>query len=47
MGCGEKMGDQIVDVLECLDEHKLKYEVGPMSTTIEGELTEVFQIVRL
>ena len=40
MGKGP-MGEQIVDVLEVLDDHNLKYEVGPVATTIQGDLHEV------
>jgi uncharacterized protein (TIGR00106 family) len=38
---------EVVDkVIEYIASTKLKYEVGPMETTIEGELDQLLEIVK-
>lgn len=38
---------EVVDkVIEYIDSCKVKYEVGPMETTMEGELEELLEIVK-
>ena len=41
MGAGTEMGEQVVTMLDALDDRKLNYEVGAVSTVVEGELHEV------
>lgn len=43
----EKIYPVVDKVIELIDNSGIKYEVGPMETTMEGELDELLQIVKL
>ncbi|MGE5583836.1 MAG: MTH1187 family thiamine-binding protein [Bacillota bacterium] len=44
---GEERAYAVVDkVIEYIGSRKVKYEVGPMETTMEGELDELLEIVK-
>lgn len=45
---GEEQMYKVVDAcIEAIEKSGLKYEIGAMSTTIEGEFDEVFDLVKL
>lgn len=42
----EKLYDVVDKVIAYIDSCNVKYEVGPMETTMEGELDELLEIVK-
>lgn len=42
----KKLYDVVDRVIEYIDSCGVKYEVGPMETTMEGELDELLEIVK-
>ena len=42
----EKIYDVVDKVIAYIDQSGVKYEVGPMETTMEGELDELLEIVK-
>jgi uncharacterized protein (TIGR00106 family) len=42
----EEMYDYVDEVIEFIKRSGLKYEVGAMSTTIEGEYDQVFDLIK-
>ncbi len=42
----EKIYPLVDKIIEMIDKTGLKYEVGPMETTIEGNLEELLEIVK-
>lgn len=42
----EEMYKVVDEVIKHISESGLKYEVGAMSTTIEGEFDEVFELIK-
>lgn len=45
IGVGEELKEIIADVLSIIDESGLKYTLGAMQTTIEGEEDEVMALI--
>lgn len=43
---GEKLYSTVDAVIELIKKSDVKYEVGPMETTMEGELDQLLAIVR-
>jgi uncharacterized protein (TIGR00106 family) len=43
---GESVSDFVKRSLEIIDDSGLDYRLGPMGTTIEGELEQVLEVVR-
>ncbi len=41
------LGDTIVETLKVLEAEGLSYELGPMGTSIEGDLDTLFRVARL
>jgi uncharacterized protein (TIGR00106 family) len=41
----EHMGEQVAAAISVLDQSGLKYRVGPMSTSIEGDLDDILDVV--
>ncbi len=42
----ERIYEVVDKIIEMIDKTGLRYEVGPMETTIEGELDELLKIVK-
>lgn len=42
----ERIYEVVDKVIEYIDSRGVKYEVGPMGTTMEGELDELMEIVK-
>ena len=43
---GPHMGEDVAAVIEVLENSGVDYRLGPMGTTIEGELEQVFATIR-
>jgi uncharacterized protein (TIGR00106 family) len=41
------LGDTVVETLKVLEAEGVSYEVGPMGTSVEGDLDTLFRIARL
>jgi uncharacterized protein (TIGR00106 family) len=41
----EHMSEDVAAAIEVLDESGLRYRVGPMSTSVEGDLEEILAVV--
>ena len=42
----EELYSQVDASIECIKNSGLKYEIGAMSTTVEGEYDEVFDLIK-
>jgi len=45
IGKGESLSTEIAKVIKLVKESGLPYQLGPMSTTIEGEWDEIFTLL--
>ena len=45
IGKGESLSAWVARAVEVIDRSGLKYQVGPMSTCIEGEWEEIFRVL--
>jgi len=46
IGKGESVSEQVVKVLDLVDKSGLPYRFNAMSTLVEGDLEEVFSLIR-
>jgi uncharacterized protein (TIGR00106 family) len=47
VGAGVSVGDHVAAALRVLrDQQRVRFEVGPMFTTLEGDIDELFALVR-
>lgn len=46
VGQGESMSKEVAKAIDIIDRSGLAYRVGPMGTCIEGEWSEVMEVVR-
>jgi len=45
VGNGANLGEDIAGIISMIDESGLDYKMGPMETTVEGELEELIELV--
>ncbi len=43
---GASLGDTVVETLKVLEAEGVRYELGPMGTSIEGDLDTLFRLAR-
>jgi len=43
---GASLSDALAEVLKVVEEHNIQYELGPMSTVLEGELDTLLEVAR-
>ncbi len=46
VGKDEHLGKYVAQAIDVIDKSKVKYQLGPMGTTIEGSWDEVFRVVK-
>ncbi len=46
VGKGEHLGKFVAKALDVIDKSRIKYQLGPMGTTIEGSWEDVFRVVK-
>jgi uncharacterized protein (TIGR00106 family) len=46
LGGGESVSEHVARSLEIIERSGLEYRLGPMGTTIEGEIDEVLDVVK-
>ena len=46
VGKGEHLGIFVAQALDVIDKSKIKYQLGPMGTTLEGSWEDVFGVVK-
>ena len=46
VGKGEHLHQYVARALDVIDKSKIKYQLGPMGTTLEGSWDEVFRVVK-
>ena len=43
---GASLSDALSEALKVVEEHNIQYELGPMSTVLEGELDTLLEVAR-
>lgn len=46
VGKGEHLGKYVARSLDVIDKSKVRYQLGPMGTTMEGEWDDVFRVIK-